>query len=69
MPAGVNSPVRAFGAVPGDPLFIARADGTYLWDADGNRYLDCCGSWGPLILGHGHPRVLAAIEAAVRRGT
>ncbi|MDY0108469.1 MAG: glutamate-1-semialdehyde 2,1-aminomutase [Candidatus Krumholzibacteria bacterium] len=69
MPAGVNSPVRAFGAVPGDPLFIARADGAYLWDADSNRYLDCCGSWGPLILGHGHPRVLAAIEAAVRRGT
>lgn len=68
MPAGVNSPVRAFGAVPGDPLFIARAEGAYLWDVDGNRYLDCCGSWGPLILGHGHPEVLAAVAAAARQG-
>jgi len=68
MPAGVNSPVRAFGAVPGDPLFIDRGEGAHLWDADGNRYLDCCGSWGPLILGHGHPRVLAAVEQAARRG-
>ena len=68
MPAGVNSPVRAFGAVPGDPLFIDRGEGAYLWDADGNRFLDCCGSWGPLILGHGHPAVLAAVEKAVRRG-
>lgn len=68
MPAGVNSPVRAFGAVHGDPLFIARGEGARLWDVDGHEYLDCCGSWGPLILGHGHPRVLEAVEGAVRRG-
>ena len=68
MPAGVNSPVRAFGSVHGDPLFIERGEGAYLWDVDGNRYLDCCGSWGPLILGHGHPKVLEAVEGAVRRG-
>ncbi len=68
MPGGVNSPVRAFGAVPGDPLFIDRGEGAHLWDVDGHRYLDCCGSWGPLILGHGHPRVLEAVERAARRG-
>ena len=68
MPAGVNSPVRAFGAVPGDPLFIDRGEGAFLWDADGQKYLDCCGSWGPLILGHGQPRVLDAVAGAVVRG-
>jgi glutamate-1-semialdehyde 2,1-aminomutase len=68
MPAGVNSPVRAFGSVHGTPLYIARGEGTYLVDADGQRYLDCCGSWGPLILGHAHPEVLAAVERAARDG-
>ncbi len=68
LPAGVNSPVRAYGAVPGDPLFVERGEGAYLWDADGQKYLDCCGSWGPLILGHGHPTVLEAVNGAVARG-
>ncbi|NQU20820.1 MAG: glutamate-1-semialdehyde 2,1-aminomutase, partial [Candidatus Nealsonbacteria bacterium] len=69
MPGGVNSPARAFGAVGGDPIFFERGEGAYLFDIDGNRYIDYIGSWGPMILGHGHPRVLEALEAAVRRGT
>jgi glutamate-1-semialdehyde 2,1-aminomutase len=69
MPGGVNSPARAFGAVGGEPIFIERAEGAYLVDLDGNRYVDYIGSWGPMILGHGHPQVVAALEAAVRRGT
>jgi glutamate-1-semialdehyde 2,1-aminomutase len=68
IPGGVNSPARAFGAVGGQPLFIARGEGPYLFDLDGNRYLDYVGSWGPLILGHAHPRVVAAAEQALRRG-
>jgi glutamate-1-semialdehyde 2,1-aminomutase len=68
IPGGVNSPARAFGAVGGQPLFIARGDGPYLYDLDGNQYLDYIGSWGPLILGHAHPRVVRAVEEAVRRG-
>ncbi|MHB8079343.1 MAG: glutamate-1-semialdehyde 2,1-aminomutase [Candidatus Krumholzibacteriia bacterium] len=68
MPAGVNSPVRAFRSVGGDPLFIRRGVGAHLEDEDGNVYLDCCGSWGPLILGHGHPEVLAAVENAMADG-
>src|SRR6059058_285596 len=68
IPGGVNSPARAFGAVGGEPLFIARGQGPYLYDLDGNRYLDYIGSWGPLILGHAHPRVVAAVEEAVRQG-
>ncbi|MBL8693421.1 MAG: glutamate-1-semialdehyde 2,1-aminomutase [Planctomycetes bacterium] len=68
MPAGVNSPVRAFRAVGGTPVYIARGKGAHIWDADGNRYVDFCGSWGPLILGHAHPRVLAAVHAAAERG-
>src|SRR5438128_1672925 len=68
IPGGVNSPARAFGAVGGHPLFIARGDGPYLYDLDGNQYLDYIGSWGPLILGHAHPRVVRAVEEAVRRG-
>jgi glutamate-1-semialdehyde 2,1-aminomutase len=68
MPGGVNSPARAFGAVGGHPLFIERGEGPCLFDVDGNRYLDYVGSWGPLILGHGHPRVLRAVEDALRRG-
>ena len=68
-PGGVNSPARAFGAVGGSPLTIARADGAYLTDVDGFRYLDLIGSWGPMILGHCHPAVVAAVDEAVRRGT
>jgi glutamate-1-semialdehyde 2,1-aminomutase len=69
IPGGVNSPARAFGGVGGEPLFIARGEGAYLVDIDGNRYLDYIGSWGPMILGHAHPRVTAALEEVVRRGT
>ena len=69
MPGGVNSPARAFGAVGGEPIVIDRGEGAYLWDVDGNRYVDYVGSWGPMILGHGHPAVVAALEAAIRRGT
>src|SRR5579864_3119926 len=68
IPGGVNSPARAFGAVGGQPLFIARGEGPYLCDLDGNQYLDYIGSWGPLILGHAPPRVVHAVEEAVRRG-
>src|SRR6476619_6209353 len=68
-PGGVNSPARAFGAVGGSPVFIARADGPYLFDLDGNRYLDYVGSWGPMILGHCHPAVVDAATAAVRDGS
>jgi glutamate-1-semialdehyde 2,1-aminomutase len=68
IPGGVNSPARAFGAVGGQPIFIARGEGAHLHDVDGNSYLDYVGSWGPLILGHAHPRVVAAVEEAVRRG-
>ncbi len=69
IPGGVNSPARAFGGVGGDPIFIHQAEGAYLTDLDGNRYVDYVLSWGPMILGHAHPQVLAAIEAAARRGT
>jgi len=69
MPGGVNSPVRAFGAVGGTPRFIQRGEGAYLYDVDGNRYLDYVLSWGPLVLGHAHPRVVEALEKAVRHGT
>src|SRR5712671_320048 len=69
LPGGVNSPVRAFRAVGGDPPFIVRGEGAHLWDADGNQYLDYVGSWGPLILGHAAPEVVEAIIAASRAGT
>jgi glutamate-1-semialdehyde 2,1-aminomutase len=69
MPGGVNSPVRAFGAVGGTPRFMERGAGAYLYDVDGNRYLDYVLSWGPLVLGHAHPEVVDALERAVRRGT
>jgi len=69
MPGGVNSPARAFGAVGGEPIFIARGQGAMLWDVDNNRYLDYIGSWGPMILGHGHPRVIEALQTALPRGT
>ncbi|NOY27339.1 MAG: glutamate-1-semialdehyde 2,1-aminomutase [Oligoflexia bacterium] len=69
IPGGVNSPVRAFAAVQGDPPFMVRGQGAYLYDVDGNRYLDLIGSWGPLILGHAHPEILEEIIAVMRRGT
>jgi glutamate-1-semialdehyde 2,1-aminomutase len=69
IPGGVNSPVRAFRAVGGDPLFMARGEGAYLFDADENRYLDCIGSWGPLLFGHAHPRIVGAIREQLERGT
>lgn len=69
MPGGVNSPVRAFRAVGGVPFFVAKGEGCFLWDVDGNRYADFVCSWGALILGHAHPEVVAAVKAAVERGT
>ncbi|HET7569017.1 MAG TPA: glutamate-1-semialdehyde 2,1-aminomutase [Gammaproteobacteria bacterium] len=68
IPGGVNSPVRAFTGVGGEPPFIARAEGPYLYDEAGRRYIDYVGSWGPMIVGHAHPRVLEAVHAAVDRG-
>jgi glutamate-1-semialdehyde 2,1-aminomutase len=68
-PGGVNSPVRAFRSVGGDPLFIRRGRGARVWDEDGNEYLDFLGSWGPLILGHAHPRIVEAVANAARDGT
>jgi glutamate-1-semialdehyde 2,1-aminomutase len=69
IPGGVNSPVRAFRSVGCDPLFIVRGQGSHIWDADGNEYVDYIGSWGPLILGHAAPAVIEAIIAAARNGT
>jgi len=69
IPGGVNSPVRAFKAVGRDPVFIARGEGARLWDVDGNLYIDYVGSWGPLIVGHAHPEVVAALKQAVEKGT
>ncbi len=69
MPGGVNSPARAFGAVGGEPIFFDRAEGAYLFDIDGNRYIDYVLSWGPMVLGHGHPKVVEAIGQAIPRGT
>ena len=68
MPGGVNSPVRAFGSVGGEPFFAARADGPFLFDVDGNRYIDYVGSWGPMIVGHNHPAVLEAVLRTARDG-
>ena len=68
IPGGVNSPVRAFKAVGGTPRFVQRAQGAYFWDADGKRYIDYIGSWGPMILGHGHPAVLEAVQKAMLEG-
>ena len=69
IPGGVNSPVRAFRSVGSDPPFLVRGQGAHVWDADGNRYIDYVGSWGPLILGHSNPKVLEAIIQAARNGT
>ena len=68
IPGGVNSPVRAFRAVGGTPRFVKRAEGAYFWDANGKRYIDYIGSWGPMILGHGHPAVLEAVQKAALDG-
>jgi glutamate-1-semialdehyde 2,1-aminomutase len=68
MPGGVNSPVRAFKSVGGEPFFAHRAKGAYLFDVDGNRYVDYVGSWGPMIAGHSHPRVLEAVIKTAREG-
>src|SRR5580698_10706498 len=69
LPGGVNSPVRAFGAVGGTPVFMASGQGPYLTDVDGNTYVDLVCSWGPMILGHAHPAVVGAVTAAARLGT
>ena len=68
IPGGVNSPVRAFKAVGGTPRFVARAQGAYFWDANDQRYIDYIGSWGPMILGHGHPAVVEAVQRAIKDG-
>ncbi len=69
IPGGVNSPVRACKSVGADPLFIQKAEGAVIVDADGNRYIDYIGSWGPMILGHNHPAVIKAITRVLERGT
>src|SRR5690625_6302737 len=68
IPGGVNSPVRAFGSVGGTPLFIDKAQGPWIWDANGKKYIDYVGSWGPAILGHAHPDVIAADQHAASKG-
>ena len=68
IPGGVNSPVRAFKAVGGTPRFVSRAQGAHFWDANGQRYIDYIGSWGPMILGHGHPAVVEAVQKAILEG-
>ena len=68
IPGGVNSPVRAFRSVGGTPLFLSRGEGACVWDADGKRYVDYVGSWGPLVLGHAHPQVVEAVREAASRG-
>src|SRR5437762_13804138 len=69
IPGGVNSPVRAFRSVGGNPLFIQRGNGSHVWDADGREYIDYVGSWGPLIFGHRPPEVVAALEDVLKIGT
>ena len=69
IPGGVNSPARAFNGVGGEPVFISHASGQFLFDIDGNRYLDYIGSWGPMILGHAQPQVIEAIQKAAEKGT
>ena len=69
LPGGVNSPVRAFRAVGGQPFFVDRAAGAHVWTVDGDELIDYVGTWGPAILGHAHPRIIAAVKAAADRGT
>lgn len=66
IPGGVNSPVRAFKSVGGNPIFIDRAHGAYLVDVDGNQYIDLIGSWGPMLFGHAHPAIQSALEKAIQ---
>ena len=68
IPGGVNSPVRAFNSVGGAPCFVKRAEGAYIYDADDNAYIDYVGSWGPMILGHNHPAILAAVIETAKSG-
>ena len=68
IPGGVNSPVRAFGSIGGTPRFIERADGAWMYDVDGNRYLDFVNSWGPMILGHNHPAIRESVVKACEKG-
>ena len=68
-PGGVSSPVRAFKSVGGTPIFMERGAGSHIWDVDGNEYIDFCCSWGPLILGHTHPAVVAKVTEALHKGT
>src|SRR5438874_2967634 len=69
IPGGVNSPVRAFRAVGGQPFFVNKAKGAHVWDIDGNGYLDYVGTWGPAILGHAHPKIIKTVQAAAQNGT
>src|SRR5260370_35856221 len=69
IPGGVNSPVRAFRAVGGNPFFVNRASGSKIWDVDGNELIDYVCTWGPAILGHAHPKIIAALKAAAEYGT
>jgi glutamate-1-semialdehyde 2,1-aminomutase len=69
IPGGVNSPVRAFRAVGGQPFFVNRAKGAHIWDVDGNEYVDYVGTWGPAIMGHAHPKIIAAVQQAAENGT
>src|ERR1017187_7299966 len=69
IPGGVNSPVRAFRSVGGNPVFIAQGQGSHLFDVDGNEYIDYVGSWGPLLLGHRHPTIIEALDDALNIGT
>src|SRR3954469_2097056 len=68
-PGGVNSPVRAFRGVGGDPVVAAKGEGARIWDVDGNQYIDYVLSWGPLVLGHAHPMIIDALDEAMRNGT
>lgn len=69
MPGGVSSPVRAFKSVGGQPIVVDRVKGAYLWDVDGNQYIDYVGTWGPAICGHAHPEVIKALHDALDKGT
>jgi len=69
IPGGVNSPVRAFRAVGGQPFFVDRAAAAHVWDVDGNNYVDYVGTWGPAILGHAHPKIIKAVQQAAENGT
>src|SRR3954471_3882080 len=69
IPGGVNSPVRAFRAVGGEPFFVNKAKGAHVFDVDGNEYIDYVGTWGPAILGHAHPKIIKAVQETAEQGT